>query len=110
MIIVLNSTIASALPSGDSPQLQQHFNVSDEIQLVLPNSIYLVGYVLGPFLFAPLSENYGRRYIVVGTFLGYTIFTLAICFAPNWAAFIVFRLFTGIFGSTPISVTSGYAS
>ncbi|KAF2162399.1 hypothetical protein M409DRAFT_69032 [Zasmidium cellare ATCC 36951] len=106
-LVVVNSTVASALPSGDSPQLQQHFNVSDEIQLVLPNSIFLVGYVLGPFFFAPLSENYGRRFIVVGTFLAYTIFTLAICFAPNWAAFIIFRLLTGIFGSTPISVTSG---
>lgn len=71
--------------------------------------MYLVGYVLGPFFFAPLSEQFGRRIIVVGTFLAYTIFTLAICFAPNWAAFIVFRLLTGVFGSTPISVTSGYA-
>lgn len=106
-LTVLNSTIASSLPSGDSQQLQRHFNVTAEEQLVLPNSIYLAGYVVGPFLFAPLSENYGRRYVFVGTFVLYTIFTMATCLAPNWAAFNVFRLLSGVFGCTPIAITGG---
>lgn len=108
--VVLNTTFASSLPSGGRQQLQQHFHITIEEQLVLPNSVYLIGYVLGPFLFAPLSENYGRRYIVVGTFICYAIFMMATALSPNWAAFNVFRLMTGIFGSTPISVTGGLFS
>ncbi|KAI9721591.1 MAG: hypothetical protein M1828_005081 [Chrysothrix sp. TS-e1954] len=104
---VMNSTIGSSLPSGDSDALARHFNVTIEEQLVLPNSIYLVGYVVGPLLFAPLSESHGRQIIMIGTFAGYTIFTLAACLAPNWAAFNIFRLFTGIFAASPNSVTGG---
>lgn len=104
---VLNSTLGSSIPSGDSPPLQEHFNVTVELQLVLPTSIYLVGYVLGPLIFSPLSEVYGRQYVMLGTFALYTIFTLATCFAPTWAVFNVFRLLCGIFASSPISVIGG---
>ncbi|EME40417.1 hypothetical protein DOTSEDRAFT_90658 [Dothistroma septosporum NZE10] len=109
-LVVLNTTFASSLPSGGRQQQQQHFHVTVEEQLVLPNSVYLIGYILGPFLFAPLSENYGRRFIVISTFICYAIFMMATALAPNWAAFNVFRLLTGIFGSTPISVTGGLFS
>lgn len=87
--------------------MSAHFGVSNEQQLVLPNSIYLIGYVLGPLLFGPLSESYGRQVIMLVTFAGYTVFTLGACVAPNYAAFIIFRLLTGIFAASPISVTGG---
>ena len=64
--------------------------------------------MLGPLLFAPLSERYGRQIILQSTFTGFTVFTLAICLAPNWPAFNVFRLLIGTFASTPISVIGGY--
>ncbi|MCJ1432072.1 hypothetical protein MMC27_001428 [Xylographa pallens] len=103
---VLNSTIGSSLPS-DNVALYEHFNVTDVEQRVLPNSIYLVGYMLGPLLFAPLSERYGRQIILQSTFAGFTVFTLATCLASNWPAFNVFRLIIGTFASTPISVIGG---
>ncbi|MCJ1286573.1 hypothetical protein MMC26_005919 [Xylographa opegraphella] len=103
---VLNSTIGSSLPS-DNVALYEHFSVTDVEQRVLPNSIYLVGYMLGPLLFAPLSERYGRQIILQTTFAGFTVFTLATCLAPNWPAFNVFRLIIGTFASTPISVIGG---
>lgn len=109
-LLVLNSTLGASLPSGVSTKLQDHFNVTVEAQLVLPNSIYLVGYVLGPLLFAPQSENYGRRKIVICTYAAFTAFMLGTCLAPNWPAFVVFRFLSGLFGSTPISVTGGYVA
>lgn len=99
--------MGSSICSGDAPPLQEHFNVSVQLQLVLPTSIFLVGYVLGPLVFSPLSEEYGRQYVMLVTFGLYTIFTMAVCVAPNWAAFNIFRLFCGIFASSPISVTGG---
>lgn len=47
IILVLNSTIGSSLPSGATAETQKYFHVQGEEKLVLPNSIYLVGYVLG---------------------------------------------------------------
>ncbi|KAF7192692.1 Major facilitator superfamily multidrug transporter mdrA [Pseudocercospora fuligena] len=106
-LVVINSTISSSLPSLASTQLQSHFNVQNDFQLVLPNSIFLVGYIFGPMLWAPLSENYGRRYIIICTYLSFTIWVLASALAPNWTGFLFFRFLTGFFGSTPISLTGG---
>lgn len=107
-LTILVSTVLSALPSGVEDDLQKHFHVTVEAQLVLPISVFLAGYVLGPFLFAPISESYGRRYIFLATYSAMTVFTMATALAPNWPAFLVFRFLTGLFASTPISNTGGY--
>lgn len=74
---------------------------------MLPISIYLVGYVLGPLLFGPLSETYGRKWIMTGTFSCFTIFTLACAVAPNWPSLLIFRLIVGVNAACPVSVVGG---
>ena len=104
---VLNSTLTSSVPSGDIVKLSAHYGVTSEEQKVLPIAMYLVGYVFGPLFFGPLSEGYGRRSVMLGTFAGFTLFTMATALAPDWAAFNTFRFITGIFASSPISVIGG---
>ncbi|KAI1761213.1 major facilitator superfamily protein [Hypoxylon sp. FL1150] len=106
-IAVANSTLGSALPSGAVSFIAADFGVDNEQQLILPITCYLIGYILGPFVFGPLSETYGRRPITLFTFAFYTVFTLACALAPTFAALIVFRLFAGIFASSPPAVTGG---
>lgn len=62
---------------------------------------------MGPILWAPLSEQYGRRRLSIGTFMMFTLFTLACALAPHWISFIIFRLFSGIFASAPIALVPG---
>lgn len=107
MLAQINSTLGSALPSGATSYLAQSFRIDSQSQLVLPISLYLVGYVLGPVLFGPLSESYGRRVIIVSTFTFFTLFTFACAVAPNWPTLLVFRLIVGINASSAISVTGG---
>jgi len=107
IVTVINSTLGSALPSGAIPYLALYFNITNEQELVLPISMYLVGYVLGPLLFGPLSETYGRKKIMTATFCSFTIFTMACALAPNWPALLVFRLFVGISAACPVSVVGG---
>lgn len=54
---MLNSTMGSALPSGSTSFVQKYWNITNDELLVLPVSIYLIGYILGPMIFAPLSES-----------------------------------------------------
>lgn len=64
-------------------------------------SLYLFGFVGGPFILAPLSEAYGRRVVfLLGTGF-YTLFSLGCIFAPNFASLLVLRFFAGLFGSAP---------
>ncbi|KAL8946049.1 MAG: hypothetical protein Q9222_007500 [Ikaeria aurantiellina] len=107
IVSVVNSTLGSSLPSGATQYLADYFHVTSQAQLVLPISLFLVGYVFGPIVFAPLSETYGRRMVMVITFGFFTIFTLACAVAPNWPFFLVFRLLCGITASSAIAVVGG---
>ncbi|KAL1896824.1 hypothetical protein Sste5346_004457 [Sporothrix stenoceras] len=107
MTSIINSTMGSALPSNAVPFMAKEWGVTSTTQMVLPVSTYLVGYILGPLVWAPLSEQYGRRTLVVVTFLIFMVWTMACALAPNWAGFLIFRLFTGVFASAPIAVVTG---
>lgn len=103
----INSTMGSSVASNETEALREKFHFPDGSQNVLPATTYLIGFVLGPLVFAPLSEQYGRRPILVSTLCLYTIFTMGSALAPNWAGFLVFRFLSGTFASPPMSVTGG---
>ncbi|KAL2075918.1 hypothetical protein VTL71DRAFT_861 [Oculimacula yallundae] len=107
MLVVINSTMGSALPSNAIPDISAYFNITSSYAQILPISMYLLGYVLGPLLFGPLSESYGRKFIMISTFFGFTVFTMACALAPNYPALLIFRIITGINASSPIAVTGG---
>lgn len=107
LALASNSTLGSSLPSGASHYLSTEFNVSSDEQLALPNSVYLIGYVFGPPLFSPLSEMHGRRVVMLLTFFGFTVFTLACALAPTWPALLIFRFLSGVFASAPVTVVGG---
>ncbi|KAK2601795.1 hypothetical protein QQS21_004679 [Conoideocrella luteorostrata] len=102
-----NCNLGSSVPSGAISAISEHFSVTDQSHLVLLNSLYMLGYVIGPLLFGPLSEYLGRRPVLIGTFLGYLAFMAACAVAPNHAALLVFRLLCGISASAPTSVIGG---
>lgn len=95
------------MPSGALDAISEHFGVTDRVQLSLLNSLYMVGYVLGPLLFGPLSEYIGRRPVLIGTFLGYLVFMLACSGAPNYAALLAFRLLCGLNAAAPTTIIGG---
>ncbi|KAL0930904.1 MFS multidrug transporter [Colletotrichum truncatum] len=102
-----NGNLGSSMPSGALDAISAHFQVTDRVHLILLNSLFMVGYVIGPLLFAPLSEYIGRRPVLIGTFLGYLVFMLACSGAPNYPALLVFRLLSGINAAAPTSVLGG---
>ncbi|KAF2843563.1 MFS general substrate transporter [Patellaria atrata CBS 101060] len=107
MLDVFNSTVGTSLPSGGSKYIARDFHVTSDALLVLPIAMYLVGYILGPLVFAPISESYGRKPILVLSFAVFTTFTMACALAPNFAAFVIFRLICGVFASCPLAVVGG---
>jgi MFS family permease len=104
---VVNSTMGSSLPSNAVPFISAHFHITSPTAKILPISIYIVGYIVGPLLFGPLSEAYGRQVIMISTFFAFTIFTMACALAPTWSGLLVFRFLTGVAASSPIAVIGG---
>ncbi|KAJ4291968.1 hypothetical protein N0V90_009866 [Kalmusia sp. IMI 367209] len=96
-----------AIMSGATGPISKQFKVTNEAHLILPTSMYLVGYVGGPMIWGPLSESYGRKWVMIASFAYFTIFAIASAVAPNFAALVVFRMMVGIGGSCAISVVGG---
>ena len=107
IVTVMNSTVSSSLPSGAIDFITKDFNVTQEIQLPLPISCFLAGYVVGPTLCGPLSENNGRQRVILGFFSMATLFSMACAVAPNWPSLLFFRFMCGVGFSGPIAITGG---
>ncbi|KAI1324661.1 MFS general substrate transporter [Xylariaceae sp. FL0255] len=106
ILLVVNATFASSSPSGCFESISKDFGVSTEAA-GLTITLFLLGYVAGPLLFAPLSEFYGRRWIFYITFLAYIAFNFLCAFAPNFGSLLVGRFLTGTFVSAPLSNAPG---
>lgn len=104
---VLNSTIGSSICSGAIPQIAQQFHVTNSQALVLPISTFLIGYIVGPLLWGPSSEYFGRRRPLLIAYCGFIIFMLACAVADSYASLLVFRLFNGMAASAPIATVGG---
>lgn len=66
-------------------------------------SVYVLGFATGPLVMAPLSELYGRLLVYHFSNLGFIAFTIACALAPSMNALVVFRFFSGVFGSCTVS-------
>ncbi|KAJ5263922.1 hypothetical protein N7478_011527 [Penicillium angulare] len=104
---VMNSTIASSICSNAVPQIAAEFNITNQQALVLPISIFLIGYIVGPLIWGPSSEYFGRRRPLLIAYCGFMIFMLACAVAPSYASLLVFRLLNGMMASSPIATVGG---
>lgn len=107
MMQVMNSTIGSSLPSGAIAYIADDFHVSNQAQLVLPISVFLIGYVIGPLFCGPISEEYGRKRPLLIGFILFNIFSMACALARSYTALLVFRLLNGMAAAAPIAIASG---
>lgn len=106
-ITSINSTMGSAIAANLILYLQAEWNVPSGPQTILPASIFLIGFLPGPLIFAPLSESYGRRPVVITAFGLYIVASIACALAPNWPVFLFFRFLAGTFAAPPLSVMGG---
>ena len=68
---------------------------------------FVLGFVLGPFVWAPLSEIYGRRNLFLATYAIFTLFNGLVCASQNLATVIVFRFLAGTFGASAMTNAGG---
>ncbi|KAL2827886.1 major facilitator superfamily domain-containing protein [Aspergillus pseudoustus] len=107
LLSVMNSGVSSSLPSNAVPYIYEDFKIDDQSQSSLPTSVFLLGYVVGPLIWSPLSETIGRRPVLVYTFIVFFLFTIACALAPNWPTLLFFRFVCGCMGASPQTVIGG---
>jgi len=102
----MGATWASAVYSPGIIQIAQDFHVGTEVS-TLGLTLLLFGFGVGPMLWAPLSEVYGRKIAVLLPYFVATIFAFGTATAKDIQTVLITRFFAGFFGSAPITNTGG---
>ncbi|EEP77474.1 conserved hypothetical protein [Uncinocarpus reesii 1704] len=105
-LTTFGSTWASAIFSPGSKQVVAEFQVSQEVG-ELGVSLFLFGSGLGPFLWAPLSDIYGRKPAIILPYFVAAIFAIATAVSKDVQTALITRFFCGFFSSAPVSNTGG---
>lgn len=97
-------TFASSIPAGIVPQMEEEFGFGSEVA-TLTISIFVAGYCVGPLLWGPLSERYGRKGPLIISFVTYTAFSIGCALSKNTASILVFRFLSGNFAASGLIVS-----
>lgn len=92
------------MPAGSINFIAEEFHVSNDYQKVLPISVFLIGYIVGPLFLAPMSEIYGRRPLLLYTFLLFFCFTLGTALVSNFLGLLILRFLAGTAAAAPLTV------
>lgn len=109
-LYTLVTPLASAIMAPGLPDLAIKFGITDSTVLALTLSIFVLSYAIGPLFVAPLSEVYGRVWVLHLGNLFFLAFNLGCALSPNTASLIVFRFLAGLAGSAPTACGSGVIS
>lgn len=72
-------------------------------ETVLLLALFVLGFALGPLVWAPVSEAYGRRWSMLPAVLVLGLFSVGSASSKTSAALLATRFLGGVFGSAPIS-------
>ncbi|PVH72068.1 MFS general substrate transporter [Cadophora sp. DSE1049] len=97
---------ASSAYSGGIEEILATFQISTEVA-TLGISVFVLGFAIGPLLWAPLSELYGRQILFFSTYAMLTAFNAGAAGAQNIQTLIILRFFAGAFGSSPLTNAGG---
>ncbi|KAJ2894667.1 putative polyamine transporter 2 protein [Zalerion maritima] len=109
MVVALTCFVvafASSVITADISGVAEEFDVSEEVALV-SISLFVVGFGVGPMVFAPLSEVLGRRIIYGATLFVAVVLIVPCAVAKNITTLLVFRAIDGIAFSAPMTLVGG---
>lgn len=109
-IVVAFATFAVSLSSsayaGAIQEVTKSFGIVQEVA-TLGVSLFVLGFALGPLIWAPLSELIGRQIVFSFTFFALAAFCAGGAGAQNSWSLIITRFFAGSFGSSPLTNAGG---
>ncbi|KAF4816004.1 MFS transporter prlG [Colletotrichum siamense] len=106
-ILTFIASVASAMCAPGVPDMMAEFHSDSQILSSFVVSIFILGYAVGPIMFAPLSEVYGRAVLYHISNVTFTLFSILSAVSPNLAALIIFRFLSGASGAAPLAIGGG---
>ncbi|OJJ62829.1 hypothetical protein ASPSYDRAFT_55579 [Aspergillus sydowii CBS 593.65] len=105
-IATLAVALVSSAYTGGIAEIRVEFGIGSEVA-TLGVSLFVLGFAIGPLLWAPLSEMFGRQIVYFVTYMALTAFNCGCAGATNSWTLIILRFFAGAFGSSPLTNAGG---
>ncbi|OJI96872.1 hypothetical protein ASPVEDRAFT_48968 [Aspergillus versicolor CBS 583.65] len=105
-IATLAVALVSSAYTGGIAEIEAEFGIGSEVA-TLGVSLFVLGFAIGPLLWAPLSEMFGRQIVYFFTYMALTAFNCGCAGATNSWTLIILRFFAGAFGSSPLTNAGG---
>jgi DHA1 family multidrug resistance protein-like MFS transporter len=104
LLYTVSVYIGSSLYTASVEDITHIFGVSETASL-LGLSLYVIGYGVGPLLFAPLSEipAIGRNPPYIYTYIVFVALSVATALVDNFAGLLVLRFLLGFFGAPALA-------
>lgn len=108
-IVCFDVAMMSAIITGDMTSPAKYFGVSMEV-MCLCVSLMVWGFGIGPLVFAPMSEEFGRNAVYHTTLLVAVVFIVPCAVAKNIGTLLAFRFLDGLAFSAPMCLIGGSLS
>jgi MFS transporter, DHA1 family, multidrug resistance protein len=105
-LTTMTAAWASSSFAPGTSQVSQEFHIGTEVA-TLGTTLFLFGFGVGPLLFAPLSEVYGRKAAVLPPMFVAACFTFGTGAAKDIQTIMLTRFWAGFFASAPVTNTGG---
>ncbi|KAM7196242.1 fluconazole resistance [Naviculisporaceae sp. PSN 640] len=105
-LVTMSATWASSCYAAGTTAVSIEFGVSNPVA-ILGTSLFLVGFGVGPLLWAPLSEVYGRRIAVLAPMFVAMCFSFGSATAKDFQTLMLTRFWCAFFASAPVTNTGG---
>ncbi|KAL2015071.1 hypothetical protein VTK56DRAFT_6406 [Thermocarpiscus australiensis] len=106
-MITVITPLASSMLTPAVPDMMTEFRDDSSAMASLVVSVYVIGFALGPLVFAPLSETYGRLIVYHVSNVLFLAFTAGCALSRQTGMFVAFRLLAGCVGATPMVLGGG---
>ncbi|KAL3441978.1 major facilitator superfamily domain-containing protein [Aspergillus insuetus] len=102
-------SLSSSAYAGSIEQVINALHVSDLVA-TLGLSLFVLGFSLGPLIWAPLGEHVGRQISFFISFLSLAAFTAGCTGARDITTLLILRFCAGAVGSSPLTNAGGVVS
>ncbi|SMN18085.1 similar to Saccharomyces cerevisiae YGR138C TPO2 Polyamine transport protein specific for spermine [Maudiozyma saulgeensis] len=104
--LVVCVAYGSACITGGLGTVEKKYHVSLEAA-ILSCSLMVIGFSLGPLIWSPVSDLYGRRVAYFVSMGLYVIFNIPCALSPNLGGLLVCRFLCGVFSSSALCLVGG---
>ncbi|BGP14908.1 hypothetical protein JCM10213_003735 [Rhodosporidiobolus nylandii] len=109
-LFTLLAPLSSSMIAPAAPQVAAKLHITDEVEISMSVSIFVLAFAISPLVFGPASELYGRVRVLQLANVFYLVWNLVCAFATTRGQFIAFRFLAGFGGGAPLSIGAGVLS